>query len=71
MFYFLQIIEIKNKEGRYTFLREKDEMLVFRQGENLLVISKSDFKKENVTELYESVKLFGRTPIKRVLRAIN
>jgi hypothetical protein len=71
MFYFLQIIEIKNKEGRYTFLREKDETLVFRQGDNVLVIPKSDFKKEDVTELYESVKLFGRTPIKRVLRAIN
>jgi hypothetical protein len=71
MFYFLQIIEIKNKEGRYTFLREKDENLVFRQGHNVLVIPKEEFKKEDFTELYESVKLFGRTPIKRVLRAIN
>lgn len=71
MFYFLQIIELKNKEGRFTFIREKDENLVFRQGDNITTIAKSDFKREDVTELYESVRLFGKVPIKRVLRAIN
>ncbi|GGD45095.1 hypothetical protein GCM10011514_06430 [Emticicia aquatilis] len=71
MLYFLQIIELKNKEGRFTFLRENAENITFRQADNILHIPKSDFKKEDIIEIYESVKLFGKVPIKRVLRAIN
>lgn len=71
MLYFLQIIELKNKEGRFIFLRENDENITFRQADNILHIPKADFKKEDIIEIYESVKLFGKVPIKRVLRAIN
>lgn len=71
MFYFLQIIELKNRNGRFVFLRENDEFIKFRHNGKILCIEKSDFKKEDIIELYESVKLFGKVPIKRVLRAIN
>jgi hypothetical protein len=71
MFYFLQIIELKNRKGQFVFLRESDENLTFINENEQMTISKSDFKKEEVTELYETVKLFGKVPIKRVLRAIK
>jgi len=71
MLYFLQIIELKNRNGRFIFLRENDECIKFRHNNEILYIPKADFKKEDVIELYESVKLFGKVPIKRVLRAIN
>jgi hypothetical protein len=69
MFYFLQVIELKNQPGRLIFLREENESLVFRKGTGIEIFKKSDFKKEDVIELYESVKLFGKIHIIRILRA--
>lgn len=71
MFYFLQIIELKNRKGQFIFLRESDENLTFINENQYTTISKDDFKNEEVTELYETVKLFGRTKIKRILRATS
>lgn len=71
MFYFLQIIELKNRKGQFIFLRESGENLTFINENQYTTISKDDFKSEEVTELYETVKLFGRTKIKRILRATS
>lgn len=71
MFYFLQIIELKNRKGQFIFIRESGDVLTFMNENELVTISKSDFKKDDVTELYETVQLFGKTKIRRILRATS
>lgn len=71
MFYFLQKIQLKGREGYFIFVKEVNGNLIFKHENGIEEFDKESFKKEDVIELYETVKLFGRTPIKRVLRAIN
>lgn len=71
MFYFLQKIQLKGREGYFIFVKELDEILIFKHENGISEFDKATFPKDDVVELYETVKLFGRTPIKRVLRAIN
>lgn len=71
MFYFLQKIQLKGREGYFIFVKELNGILIFKHGNGIAEFEKESFPKDDVIELYESVKLFGRTPIKRVLRAIN
>jgi hypothetical protein len=69
MLYFNQIIELKNRQGRFIFKAVDAEKVTLRQGNETIIIPADEFKKEDIIELTETVKLFGRTPIKRVLRA--
>ena len=71
MFYFLQKIQLKNREGYFIFVKEVDGILIFKHKDGIAEFAKESFLQADVIELYETVKLFGRTPIKRVLRAIN
>ena len=68
MFYFKQKIKLKSKSGEFVFIRENECSCVFVSEGKEVMILKSDLGKSEVVELWESVKLFGRTPIKRLLR---
>jgi hypothetical protein len=70
MFYFLQKIGLKGKEGVFVFVKEDDFMLHFEVENNGKSVSfeKADFDKENVILIWETVRLFGTRNIKRLAR---
>lgn len=70
MFYFLQKISLKNHSGEFVFIKEDDQDLHFKKDGQLVKFSKELFPKNDIIELWETVKLFGRTPIRRLARAI-
>lgn len=70
MFYFLQKIGLKNHSGEFVFIREDDQYLYFKQDGQVVKFSKETFPKNDIVEIWETVKLFGKTPIRRLARAI-
>lgn len=70
MFYFLQKVSLKNHLGVYVFLKEDDEFLYFKKDEKEVKFSKESLTKSDIVEIWETVKLFGETPIRRLARAI-
>ena len=70
MLYFLQKIRLKNHSGEYVFIREDDQYLHFKKEGKEVIFSKERFPKNDIIEVWETVKLFGRTPIWRLARAI-
>ena len=70
MLYFLQKIRLKNHSGEFVFIREDDEHLHFKKDDQVVKFSKETFPKNDIVEIWETVKLFGRTPIRRLARAI-
>jgi hypothetical protein len=69
MFYFLQKIQLKGQSRVLIFVKENDTTLTFKCEGEMVEFEKSEFLKSNVVELWETVKLFGRKPIKRLARA--
>ena len=69
MFYFAQRIALKNQEGELVFQKETEGKLSFKKGSELIEFSKSEFPVDDVILIWESVKLFGKSKIKRLARA--
>ncbi|MFY7829882.1 MAG: hypothetical protein ACOVQ4_22290 [Flectobacillus sp.] len=69
MFYFNQKIQLKNDSKTYIFKKEVNNILVFQSEGQTFEFQKDEFAQDNVIVLWETVKLFGGTPIKRLARA--
>ncbi|WP_026995154.1 hypothetical protein [Flectobacillus major] len=69
MFYFNQKIQLKNDSKTYIFKKEVNDILVFQSEGQTFEFQKEEFAQDNVIVLWETVKLFGGTPIKRLARA--
>ncbi|MDI9871325.1 hypothetical protein [Flectobacillus roseus] len=69
MFYFNQKIQLKNDSKTYIFKKEVNNILVFQSEGQTFEFQKDEFAQDNVIVLWETIKLFGGTPIKRLARA--
>lgn len=69
MFYFNQKIQLKNDSKTYIFKKEVNNILVFQSEGKTFEFDKEEFSQDNVIVLWETVKLFGGTPIRRLARA--
>ncbi len=69
MFYFNQKIQLKNDSKTYIFKKEVNNILVFQSEGQTFEFPREEFTQDNVIVLWETVKLFGGTPIKRLARA--
>lgn len=69
MFYFNQKVILNSSNEILIYKNQNDGFYTFLNNCEVVRFSKNEVSKADFTEIFETVKLFGRTPIKRVLRA--
>ena len=68
MFYFRQELNLKNRDGIFIFIKKEGDNLVFEQNKKPVFIAATEFTRSDAIEIWETVYLFGKTPIKRLKR---